>query len=261
MRFDQSFLVVVPFIVLALGQATLNAQIRLQGQHLLDGTPDDLKSQSVLIYEAESPKGQGLYFTPVFLFQQDSNGKLDAIVEKPTSPTDKWKIRLTLLISPDIVVENVAAKVRTWAKATEKHKTYENTIKSDLIRAELTSLNVNQVVNGGGLALFTPIRISKITTSGAIDVIALMPDEQSATDLADDLRSGKSSIDFDITYQQFATLVTSESSVHFDKVSIADTKASSSLVGAGLAFQAKVDPAKGQIIRGDQKSILIRILF
>jgi len=234
-------------------------QIQLIGEHLNNPNPPELASiqQRPLIYLPVQDDSTVLYFTPFFVFEETADGKLKVDVDQPRRRGEPWKVRLTLLISPNALLDSMAAEVRKWAasQANDRYSRYKTIDGKSLIPTEFTYLAVSEK---HAAPLFKPVVRNDITTQQPVYLEADLSSEQEAHELADKLRKRLTSLLFEVQYRLYARVTVTESEMLVSQLSVSETNGVKSLQGAGVAFNAQISPSDGRMSFGEGQSVLTR---
>jgi hypothetical protein len=253
-------LFVVTTILLLVSESNqAKGQIQLLGEHLLNPRSAELDSigQKPLIYAPVKTDSDILYFTPFFVFENTTDGKLKVDLSKPLRDGDPWKVRLTLLVSPNWLLDAIAGEIRNWAKTqvNPRYNRYKAINATSLIPAELTYIYVQELSSAPS---FTTIVNNNIITQQPLYLEAQKDTKEQALALQKNLENRESSALFNVNYRLFARVTVSESRAEVSRVSITQTEGNKTLSGAGRAFKFSVSPSEGVGTIGADQRIITR---
>jgi len=236
-----------------------HAQVQLVGEHLNNPTPPEITTigQRPVIYLPVEDDSPVLYFTPFFVFEETPEGDLKVDVSEPLTDANQWSVQLTVLVSPNWLLDSMALEVNKWAKSQtdEKYRRYESIDAKTLIPTEFTFLSIKESNQN---PIFEPIVRTDLRPQQPITIEAHFDSQEQAEAAAKKLRERRTRLNFVVSYRLYARLTVSESKASVSSISISNSDAVKSLTGAGRAFSVSKNTDELRI--GD-KSLITREQF
>jgi hypothetical protein len=227
-------LFIASLLGLGLVAKTTTAQVfQVVGQQLGDVSTalSDIQGKSH-VYQSTDPKELKLFYLPFFALEEDKPGSHRPMVQVQRSPNPgNGLVTVTLLLSPENLVEEVAAYIRGNAEMKAVDSRYALVTNFNLIGIPLRNLSIDEINPRMG---FNPITLPNYGAQGVLQLVAEMPMAQ-AQEWAEDIRKGDRKPQFDIHYDLSTDQQLSQTDIQSSMAYIYETNAVKNLNGAKAA--------------------------